>query len=116
MGGHDDEGSDDEETGGQKKKKTRKSVRLSASTRHLHELLDKPSGLRFQTHGGPQTSHQSFDHPMNKALKVSLGTTISYFSDITSTLIFRVQVAAEIGTLVRVTRGAGASEFAPHQG
>ncbi|KAI0082911.1 hypothetical protein BDY19DRAFT_313139, partial [Irpex rosettiformis] len=43
------------------------------------------------THGGPQTADQSFDHPMNKAL----------------------QVAQKLGTSVRVTRGAGASEFAP---
>ncbi|KAI0789079.1 hypothetical protein BC629DRAFT_1514390 [Irpex lacteus] len=49
---------------------------------------------RRNTHGGLQTSHQSFSHPMNKALKV----------------------AAELGTLVRVTRGAGASEFAPYEG
>ncbi|KAI0083364.1 PUA-like domain-containing protein [Irpex rosettiformis] len=55
------------------------------------ETAKKRKRARRNTHGGPQTSNQSFDHPMNKALKV----------------------AAELGTLVRVTRGAGVSAFAP---
>ncbi|KAI0733695.1 hypothetical protein BC629DRAFT_1571961 [Irpex lacteus] len=76
MGGHDgpEEDAEDDGKDGEKSTKRRKK--------------------RRNTHGGLQTSHQSFSHPMNKALKV----------------------AAELGTLVRVTRGAGVSEFAPYEG
>ncbi|KAI0733690.1 hypothetical protein BC629DRAFT_1571911 [Irpex lacteus] len=60
----------------------------------LDDADDDKTEKKKKTHGGPQTSDQDFIHSANAAL----------------------EEAVKLGSYVRVTRGAGASKYAPTKG